>query len=69
MNKDTIERMRREREELLDRLERLYDFRCSISYADVSPANVALINRQAEAMRQYVDILTIRIELNEKEVK
>lgn len=69
MNKDTIERMKCELDELMERIERLNEFRFSFRFDTVSKANAMLINRQCEAMRQYAEILTIRIELNEKEVK
>lgn len=68
MNKDTIERMKCELDELMERIDRLNEFRSSINYTTVSPANAMLISRQCEVMRQYAEILTIRIELNEREV-
>lgn len=63
-----VEMMKRERAGILDRLGLLNDSRFGIRDANVSQANMALINRQLEVMHQYAEILTIRIELNEREV-
>lgn len=69
MNKETIERLKQELHEVNERLDRLVDFTQTREYLCLSSANRTLLEKQAEVMEEYADILAIRIELNEKEVK
>lgn len=68
MNKETIERLKQELREVNERLVKLVKFLQTRKYLSLSYANCTLLKMQAEVMDKYADILTIRIELNEREV-
>ena len=58
-----LDRLIIEKTELLDKIIKLSNFVYSPKNKDLSQANIILLQKQLESMKNYCDILTIRIEL------
>ena len=61
-----LDRLKVEKNELLEKVTKLAIFLNSDKANDLSEANVLLLQQQVEAMSNYLRILIIRIELLEK---
>jgi len=62
-----LDRLKTEKDELLDKVTKLATFLAQQGYNQtVSEANYLLLGKQLEAMNNYLNILIIRIELLEK---
>ena len=68
MENTFLDRLKVEKEELLDKLTKLATFLAKQEMIEktLSDANLILLNQQVEVMKTYLDILIIRIELLEK---
>jgi hypothetical protein len=66
MENTFLDRLKAEKEELLDKVTKLAMFLNSDKTDSLSDANVLLLKQQYEAMNTYLNILIIRIELIEK---
>lgn len=60
---DWIDRLREEKEELKDKFAKLDEFITSHSFTALSEANKIALTRQLYIMGEYLDILTVRLEL------
>lgn len=60
-----LERLKNEQKELQLNLDKLNSFINSDKVTELSTANRILLKRQAEVMREYNEILIIRLELND----
>lgn len=58
-----IDRLKKEREELKDKVVKLDEFICSHSFTALSEANRIALQRQLNIMDEYLKILTVRLEL------
>ena len=63
-----LDRIKVEKDELLDKLTKLATFLAKQEMIEktLSDANLILLNQQVEVMKTYLNILIIRIELLEK---
>jgi hypothetical protein len=62
-----LDRLKTEKEELLDKVTKLATFLAKEGHTQtLSEANYLLLGQQLEAMNSYLNILIIRIELLEK---
>lgn len=62
---DYIERMICEQKELQERLSKLCAFMGTEKFLSLSPANRIMLEKQCAVMKEYRDILDVRIELSE----
>ena len=65
MNRETFERIVREKTELSERVKKLADFLVSDKALDISKAQEILLVRQLNVMKEYLDILEVRVELEQ----
>jgi hypothetical protein len=61
-----LDRLKVEKDELLEKITKLAIFLNSDKVNDLSDANELLLKQQLEAMNTYLNILIIRVELLEK---
>ena len=61
-----LDRLKIEKTELFDKIIKLSNFIYSPKSTGLSQSNIILLNQQLKSMKDYCDILTIRIELLEK---
>ena len=66
MENTFLDRLKVEKDELLDKVTKLRMFLNSDKVKDLSYANELLLKEQLEAMNTYLNILIIRIELLKK---
>ena len=66
MENTFLDRLKVEKNELLDKVTKLAMFLNSDKVNDLSDANELLLKQQLEAMNNYLNILIIRTELLEK---
>jgi hypothetical protein len=66
MENTFLDRLKVEKDELLDKVTKLAMFLNSDKVKDLSDANELLLKQQLEAMNTYLNILIIRTELLEK---
>lgn len=66
---DYIVRMIEERDQLNERLRKLFIFRTSEKFYTLTRKQKFLLNEQFDAMRRYEDVLTRRIENEQTETK
>jgi hypothetical protein len=66
MENTFLDRLKVEKNELLDKVTKLAMFLNSDKVKDLSDANELLLKQQLEAMNTYLNILIIRTELLEK---
>jgi hypothetical protein len=66
MENTFLDRLKVEKDELLDKVTKLAMFLNSDKVKDLSDANELLLKQQLEAMNNYLNILIIRTELLEK---
>lgn len=64
-----LDRVKREGSELQERISKLCSFMETENYLGLSPANRILLEMQLKSMKEYRDILDVRVELMEKEAK
>jgi len=60
-----LERLKNEQKELQLNLDKLNSFTNSDKITELSTANRILLRRQAEVMKEYNEILIVRLELND----
>ena len=65
MENTFLDRLKTEKNELLDKVTKLGMFLTSDKSKELSDANTLLLKQQFEIMNAYLNILIIRIELNE----
>jgi hypothetical protein len=65
MENTFLDRLKTEKNELLDKVTKLGMFIVSDNVKELSDANILLLKQQFEIMNAYLNILIIRIELNE----
>lgn len=58
-----LDRLINERSELAEKIEKLQQFINTKNFGDLSLANRLLLEKQVIHMKEYLDILSIRIEL------
>lgn len=63
MNTDFVERMRKERNELEDKIIKIRRFQDTPQYVDLSPEERYLLETQLGTMQSYYSILQLRINL------
>lgn len=63
---DFLKRLKEERDELLDKTEKLNSFLSSDKTLELSKGNLLLLETQSAIMGDYLNVLTIRIELLSK---
>jgi len=63
---DFLKRLKEERDELLDKTEKLFSFLSSDKTQFISKGNLLLLEKQSDIMEEYLNVLTIRIELLSK---
>jgi hypothetical protein len=61
-----LERLRQEEKELASKAIKLQEFMETDVFEELSEGNQYLLDKQLEAMTEYINILGTRIELNEK---
>ncbi len=61
-----LERLRQEEKELASKAIKLQEFMETDAFEELSEGNQYLLDKQLEAMTEYINILGTRIELNEK---
>jgi hypothetical protein len=66
MENTFLDRLKTEKNELLDKTTKLGMFLTSDKSKELSDANILLLKQQFEVMNAYLNILIIRTELNEQ---
>lgn len=61
-----LERLQQEEVELAAKAIKLQEFMSTDAFEELSEGNQYLLDKQLEAMEEYLNILGLRIELNEK---
>lgn len=61
---DFVERMIEEKENLLEKIDKLFIFLGSKKFEELSEQNKVLLTQQYFAMSKYYNILSIRIKIN-----
>ena len=64
---DFVKRLIVERDELIDKLEKLQDFFATDKFENLDNENKMLLSTQLNIMRAYLSILKRRIDINNKE--